>query len=74
MGKNLSDVTVKLNVEQPSVPVNMGNLAIFVKGESPKMESFGSYDDVVSNYSENDAINQLLVVILHKLTMGINYL
>ena len=59
MGKNLSDVTVKLNVEQPSVPVNMGNLAIFVKGESPKMESFGSYDDVVSNYSENDAINQI---------------
>ncbi|MBM6763623.1 DUF3383 family protein [Ligilactobacillus agilis] len=59
MAKNLSDVTVKLNVEQPSVPVNMGNLAIFVKGESAKVETFSSYDDVISVHSDNDAINQV---------------
>lgn len=59
MGRNLSDVTVKLNVEQPSVPINMGNLAVFIKGEADKSEVFKSYDDVIATYSENDAINQV---------------
>lgn len=39
---SISDVTVVLNVETPSVPVNMGNLAVFVKGVADKIESFSA--------------------------------
>lgn len=56
MSNNLSDVTVKLNVEQPSVPVNMGNLAVFVKGDAGKMESFRTYDDIYDEYQSKPSL------------------
>lgn len=59
MSNTLSDITVKLNVETPSVPVNMGNLALFVKGDKQKVEGFNSYEDLQKVYGSNDLVKQV---------------
>lgn len=59
MSNTLSDITVKLNVETPSVPVNMGNLALFVKGDKQNVEGFNSYEDLQKVYGSNDLVKQV---------------
>lgn len=59
MSNTLSDITVKLNVETPSVPVNMGNLALFVKGDKQNVEGFNSYEDLQKVYGSNDLVEQV---------------
>lgn len=59
MSNTLSDITVKLNVETPSVPVNMGNLALFVKGNKQNVEGFNSYEDLQKVYGSNDLVKQV---------------
>ncbi|MCT3385498.1 DUF3383 domain-containing protein [Lactobacillus johnsonii] len=59
MSNTLSDITVKLNVETPSVPVNMGNLALFVKGDRQNVEGFNSYEDLQKVYGSNDLVKQV---------------
>ena len=59
MSNTLSDITVKLNVETPSVPVNMGNLALFVKGDRQNIEGFNSYEDLQKVYGSNDLVKQV---------------
>lgn len=59
MSNILSDITVKLNVETPSAPVNMGNLALFVKGDKQNVEGFNSYDDLQKVYGSNDLVKQV---------------
>ncbi|KRL81807.1 DUF3383 family protein [Ligilactobacillus equi] len=58
MAETLSDVQVVLNIENPSVPVNMGNLAVFVKGNKDGAKSYYSLDDVVSDYNDNVALQK----------------
>lgn len=59
MSNTLSDITVKLNTETPSTPVNMGNLALFVKGDKQKAEGFNSYEDLQKVYGSNDLVKQV---------------
>ena len=59
MAETLSDVQVVLNVENPSVPVNMGNLAVFVKGEQDGVQTFYSNDDLLSDFGENEAMKKI---------------
>lgn len=59
MSNTLSDITVKLNAEMPSVPVNMGNLALFVKGDKQNVEGFNSYEDLQKVYGSNDLVKQV---------------
>lgn len=59
MSNTLSDITVKLNAETPSVPVNMGNLALFVKGDKQNVEGFNSYEDLQKVYGSNDLVKQV---------------
>lgn len=59
MSNTLSDITVKLNVETPSTPVNMGNLALFVKGDKQNVEGFNSYEDLQKIYGSNDLVKQV---------------
>lgn len=59
MSNTLSDITIKLNVETPSVPVNMGNLALFVKGDKQNVEGFNSYEDLQKVYGSNDLVKQV---------------
>lgn len=59
MSNILSDITVKLNIETPSIPVNMGNLAIFVKGAKQNVETFGSYEDLQNAYGSNELLKQV---------------
>lgn len=59
MSNTLSDITVNLNVEMPSVPVNMGNLALFVKGNKQNVEVFSSYEDLQKIYGSNDLVKQV---------------
>lgn len=56
---SISDVTVVLNVETPSVPVNMGNLAVFVKGVADKIESFSALEDVKKAHSTEKGVTQV---------------
>ena len=58
MSNTLSDITIKLNIETPSVPVNLGNLALFVKGDKDNLEVFSSYDELQKTYGSNDLISQ----------------
>lgn len=53
MSETLSDITVKLNVDQPSTPVNMGVLAIFTKGETPDVKSYYTLGDVQEDFAQN---------------------
>lgn len=59
MSNTLSDITVKLNTETPSTPVNMGNLALFVKGDKQNVEGFNSYEDLQKVYGSNDLVKQV---------------
>ena len=59
MSNILSDITVKLNIETPSIPVNMGNLAIIVKGAKQNVETFGSYEDLQNAYGSNELLKQV---------------
>ncbi|MBB1078965.1 DUF3383 family protein [Limosilactobacillus sp. STM2_1] len=59
MSNILSDITVKLNIETPSIPVNMGNLAVFVKGNNQGVETFGSYEDLQKTYGSNELLKQV---------------
>ncbi len=53
MSETLSDITVKLNVDQPSTPVNMGVLAIFTKGETAGVKSYFTLGDVQEDFAQN---------------------
>lgn len=59
MSNTLSDITIKLNIETPSVPVNLGNLALFVKGDKENLEAFKSYEELQKAYGSNDLISQV---------------
>lgn len=62
MNNTLSDVIIKLNVETPSVPINLGNLALFVKGSTQKVEKFNSYEELQRVYGTNTAAPNNLIV------------
>lgn len=53
MSETLSDITVKLNVDQPSTPVNMGVLAVFTKGETEGAKAYYSLSEVQEDFTQN---------------------
>lgn len=59
MADTISDVIVNLNVEQPSIPINLGVLAVFVKGAKEGVETFTSDDDLQTKYGSNVALSKI---------------
>lgn len=63
MANGLSDITVKLNIEQPSVPVNMGVLAIFNKaskeGEVAGSKEYSDGKEFAADYPETTSTGKV---------------
>lgn len=61
MSNTISDVTVVLNMETPNIPLNLGNLALFIKGDKDSIESFETTKELKASdiYKSNDTVKNI---------------